>query len=315
MSRTERAGQPPIAAGPYRIFGLDLISDIPLPELDAAPSATTPDVVIRTGEVPRFRGTEEPPGLSVVGEGAILNIGSVGRYWIRGGREIVVAPAAGSSERNVRLYLLGSAFAAILHQRGLLPLHANAVEIDGRAVAFMGHSGAGKSTMAAWFHDRGFNILADDVCVVGLGDDKVFAHRGIPRLRLWREALEVSGRDPEAYESAFDDMDKYNVPTQSRSSSERLELSHVYLLGKSEGSGPRMDPLRGVEAVDALVANTYRGGYLPLMGGTQRHLGQCLALARRAPLFRADRLWGFDTFDEQASLLEAHARRIIALRA
>jgi hypothetical protein len=313
MAGMDEAGQPLPAAGSYRIFGLDLASDIPLPELDSVAPAAPPDVVIRIGEVPRPLGGEEPAGLSVVGDGAILNIASVGRFWIRGGREIVVAPAAGASDRNLRLYLLGSAFAAILHQRGLLPLHANAVEIDGRAVAFMGHSGAGKSTIAAWFHDRGFRILADDVCVVDLSGDKVLAHRGVPRLRLWREALEVSGRDPQAYEASFDDMDKYNVPTETRSSSERLELSHVYLLGKGEES--RMTPLRGVEAVEALVANTYRGGYLPLMGEVQRHLGQCLALARRAPLFRADRLWGFEAFDEQAGLLEAHARRIIAGRA
>ena len=43
--------------------------------------------------------------------------------------------APGASSRNVRVFLLGSAFGALLHQRGLLPLHANAVEVDGRAVA------------------------------------------------------------------------------------------------------------------------------------------------------------------------------------
>ena len=59
---------------------------------------------------------------------------------------------------------------AALHQRGILPLHANAVEIDHRAVAFMGASGAGKSTLAAWFHDQGYPILADDVCVIRADD-------------------------------------------------------------------------------------------------------------------------------------------------
>ena len=78
----------------------------------------------------------------------------------------------------------------ILHQRSLLPLHANAMVVEGRAIGFMGHPGAGKSTLAAWFHDRGFDVLADDVCVVTPGPDgRPLAHPGIPRLRLWREAL------------------------------------------------------------------------------------------------------------------------------
>ena len=69
-------------------------------------------------------------------------------------------------DANIRLYLLGSAMGVLLHQRGLLPLHANAVEIDGKAFAFMGASGSGKSTLAAWFHDHGYRIIADDVCAV-----------------------------------------------------------------------------------------------------------------------------------------------------
>ena len=84
--------------------------------------------------------------------------------------EIVAEPRQGVPDSNVRLFLLGSAMGALLHQRGLLPLHTNAVEVGGRAFAFMGKSGAGKSTLAAWFHDRGFRIVADDVCVVGFDD-------------------------------------------------------------------------------------------------------------------------------------------------
>lgn len=295
----------------YRVFGLQLRSEIPLPELDTARDDAAADVVISCGGVPHFL-DHEPFGLSVVADGAVLNIENVARYWIRGGAEILVERRAHASERNVRLFLLGSAFAAILHQRALLPLHANAVEIDGRAVAFMGHSGAGKSTMAAWFHDRGLNVLADDVCVVRRDGGSFYAHAGIPRLRLWREALEISGRDPGAYEESFDDMDKYNVPTATRLEREMVELSHVYVLGRASEAGPAIVPLQGMAAVEALVANTYRGAYLPLMGETGRHLMQCVELSRQVPVFRADRRWGFDSFDEQAALLETHARAVAA---
>ena len=135
------------------------------------------------------------PGLHVEGEALLLTIPDVARYRIEGGTEIVVDAHPSAPDRNIRLYLLGLAFGALLHQRGLLPLHANAVEVDGKAVAFMGESGAGKSTLAAWFHDRGHRIVADDVCVVGFSKGgQAFAHPGLPRLRLWDEALEASGR-------------------------------------------------------------------------------------------------------------------------
>ena len=290
----------------YRLFGLAVASDLPVPELVADPGTEPADVRVRLGPVDAPADTA--PGLHVDGEDALLVIRTIGRFLTRGGREMIVEANADVSSRNLRLYLLGSGFAAILHQRGLLPLHANAVIVDGRAIGFMGHPGAGKSTLAAWFHDRGFDVLADDVCVVTAGPDgRPLAHPGSPRLRLWREALEASGREASAYERSFDDMDKYTVPTDLDRTLPAVPLSHLYLLEKAE-EDPRVDRLEGAAAVEAMVANTYRGSYVSLMRQTRQHLLACAELARSVPVFRARRRWGFDSFDAEGATLEAHAR-------
>lgn len=296
----------------YSLFGLSVASEIVLPELRSAQGADQPDVTVRRGAV-----ETEPdahPSFTVAGPEALLALPDTGRYLIRNGREVIVDACLGVSERNVRLYLLGSAFAAILHQRGLLPLHANSIVIEGRAIAFMGHPGAGKSTMAAWFHDRDFEVLGDDVCVVGLDPSGgPIAFPGIPRLRLWREALEASGRSVEGYEMSFDDMDKYNVPIRDECHGPgEAPLSHLYLLDDAGGS-PRsaIERLHGAAAVEALVANTYRGAYVPLMGRTREHLQACLALARAVPVFRLSRRWGLEALAEQAESVADHARTLI----
>lgn len=291
----------------YSVFGLVIASEMTLAELEPAAAGVEPDVVVRRGsiDVP-----EAISGYSVAGGGTLLTVPRVGRYMINNGREVLIDAAEGASERNVRLFLLGSAFGALLHQRGLLPLHANAIEIDGKAVAFSGHSGAGKSTMAAWFHDRGRRILADDVCVIGFDRaGRALAYPGIPRLRLWREALVASGRDAEAFDRSFDDMDKYDVPTDREAPLRPLPLAAIYLLRKAEGeeAPAEVTRLMGVEAVDTLVSNTYRGGYLRTIGRTGDHLAACLRIARAVPVFRAERHWGFDRFEAQAQGLERHA--------
>jgi hypothetical protein len=304
----------PVAQHRYRLFGLRVASEVELPELLTSSDEGPADVEIAYGAVAEL-GPDEPDGLTVMTEGALLKIPKVGRFWMSGGRNMAVDPALGASLRNVRLYLLGSAFAAILHQRSILPLHANAIVVDGQAIAFMGHSGAGKSTMAAWFHDCGFPVLADDVCAVTFDEAGVpIAHPGIPRLRLWREALEASGRTAEGYEMSFDDMDKYNVPISEHCPREGVPLNHVYLLQKAgeDEAGGCIEPLRGMAALEALVANTYRGGFLPLMKGTGRHMLQCAELARKVRVYRAERKWGLDVLDAQGRLIEEHARRLIA---
>jgi hypothetical protein len=294
-------------ASTYRLFGLGVRSEIDLDGLAPALETETADVEIRFGSVPA---DEHLFGYAATPEGTLLVVPKVGRYLIRDGRHIVVDPAPGASERNLRLFLLGSAMGALLHQRGLLPLHANAIDLGGRAVAFSGHSGAGKSTIAAWFHDRGHTILADDVCVIGFDEaGRALAYPGIPRLRLWREALEASGRNAGAYDRSFDDMEKYDVPTRFEAGLEPLPLAAVYLLRKAEEEcrGAAIERLTGVSAVETLVSNTYRGGYLKTIGRTGEHLAACLKVARAVPVFRAQRLWGFDRFDEQAQTLLDHA--------
>lgn len=295
----------------YSLFGLGIRSDIPLPDVIEG-EAAVPSIEIRTGALPDDLPTA--PGYNVTELGTVLNITRVARYLIREGCEIIVERDPAGSDRNVRLFLLGSALGAVLHQRGLLPLHANAIDIGGRAVAFAGHSGAGKSTIAAWFHDRAHQVVADDVCVIALEDDRPVAFPGLPRLRLWRDALEASGRAVDDFEASFDDTDKYDVPTGPGAASVPLPLDRIYFLERSppEAGEARIRRLIGVEAVDAIISNTYRGAYVRAIGRTEAHLKLCLRLARAVPVFSAERMWGYDAFDEQARLLERHARGALA---
>lgn len=295
----------------YKLFGLCIAAELELPELVPALDNRSADVAIRLGALPD--GLATTSGAWMAGAAMVLNIPDVARYLISDGRDILVEALAGASERNVRLFLLGSAFGALLHQRGLLPLHANAIEIDGRAIGFLGHSGAGKSTIAAWFHDRGHPILADDVCVVTFGEDgRPLAHPGIPRFRLWRDAVERRGGDADAYQRSFDGMDKYDVPTSLAPTQDAIALGRLYVLGKLEpdAASPPIRRLSGVAAVDALIANTYRGFYLRMMGGAARHATACIALARAVPIYAADRIWGQECLDSEAMKLDAHARGV-----
>jgi hypothetical protein len=303
-------------AGPayrYAVFGLSIASPFPLPELIEAPAVGAADVEIALGE-PAAASEEGREGFFSTASGGLLDVHKVARYRIDDGRRITVEPYPTGSERHIRLYLLGSALGALLHQRRLLPLHANAMDFGGRAVAFMGASGAGKSTMAAWFHDRGSSVLADDVCVVTLGEGgEPMAHPGIPRLRLWRDALEASGRSANAHEHAFDDADKYNVPTRRGRTSGAIPLGAIYLLDEPGSAAPvqAITSLRGVAAMDALVSNTYRGGYAATVGALPQLIATCQALASKVPVFSVQRVWGRDRLDEQMEALERHARDVV----
>jgi hypothetical protein len=118
----------------------------------------------------------------------------VGSYWIRAGREIVVTPTPDAGMREVRLFLLGTAWAALCYQRGLLPLHASAVQVGDHAVAFCGATGTGKSTLAAWLSERGYSLISDDRCRFDISPQgQALVYPSARRSKLWRDALEMFG--------------------------------------------------------------------------------------------------------------------------
>lgn len=303
-----------MSAFEYSVFGLRVRSSLELPELMPATGKGQPDVTIEAAPI-----DDEPvPGseVSAVNGALVLVVPDIARFRISGGNAIIVDAERGIPERNVRLFLLGSAFGALLHQRGLLPLHANAVEIDGKAVAFMGASGEGKSTLAAWFHDRGYKVLADDVCVVGFDSDGVpHAYPGLPRLRLWNEALEALGREASRYDRSYvgaaEQLEKFDVPIdRSAVTCSTTPLTAIYLLQR--GDELSIAQLRGVEAAEALFANTYRGSYLPMVKGQKDHWHSAVLLVQAVPVYRAVRQWDLANLDEQCRRLLAHAEGAIA---
>lgn len=298
----------------YFVFGLRIRSELPLPELFPAVGDGAPDVTIRLGRIREL--PDAMPGDHVVDDGMLFVIRDVGRYRAARGEEILVEPERDKPDRNVRLYLLGSVFGALLHQRGHLPLHANAIQIDDTATAFMGGAGSGKSTLAAWFHDRGFRIMADDVCAVKFDrEGRTKALPGLPRLRLWQEALEASGRAVNEFHRSYvgdHDWNKFDVPIADTAARGEIDLAAVYLLEKGDAFEIRR--LEGVEAAEAVFAHTYRGAYVSALKGEHSHWSASMRLVQNTPVFRLTRTWGLDRMDEEGRQILEHAKGLAETR-
>jgi hypothetical protein len=286
-------------------FGVTLVSDVPLGELpEADEQATRPEVRVRYGSVPTALPMAQPSrfGLQAAGDAALLTVARVGRFLIRGGAEIVVDPLPNVAERDVRLFVLA-------YQRGLLPLHANAVVLDGKAHAFVGPSGAGKSTLAAYFTRRGIRVLSDDVCALSFdADGRPLAWPGLPRVKLWQDAADALGQPTAGLEPAIEGQPKYHVPVARRGELDPVPLARVYTLGIAEAGARSIEQVIGAAAMAAVIANSYRGMYAGVLGLEAQHFRQSALLCRSARVFAVARAWGFDRFAAEAARLEAHMR-------
>jgi hypothetical protein len=112
-----------------------------------------------TGREQIFFERREPDGrvapLMALAIDAGFRRGSLTRRRVNGERDILVG-------YPIDEYLV----ARLLGRRGGVILHASSVVVDGRAIVFLGHSGAGKSTMAEIASAFGADVLSDDRTIV-----------------------------------------------------------------------------------------------------------------------------------------------------
>jgi hypothetical protein len=290
----------------YTAYGLNVTSDLPLPELTEARQDCDAEVTIRRERIHLAVGRGNPDALLLwatptdVG----LRYSDTAVFRIRDGRHIDVEPVEGADDRVVRLLLLGPALAVLLHQRGSLVLHASAVALASGVAAFVADKGEGKSTLAAALHARGHSVVADDFIAIQLDDPHVVRVRaGYPQLKLSPEVLKQLGEEPEAMPRVHPDFDKRARRVDDADCGAALPLVRIYVLEGADVEA--IDSLSPQQRFVELVRHSYLAALLEPTGERSAHFNQVVALASRVPVLRLRRRRDLSLLAQVAQFVEA----------
>lgn len=244
----------------------------------------------------------------------------VGVILARNGNEIIVDSISGIENHQLASIVLDIALPAILHQRGLLVLHASAVTVGDAAVAFLGKSGEGKSTMAVAMHTygqtvasdrtRGSKILTDDMVALELnteGDPLVFA--GFPQVRLLPETV-----------TAIDGVAKYLSPEKDFLTGkhicsndlwlpiEPVPLKRIYVL--AEGEEQTIERLPPQTAFLELMRNFYGQALVQSKDAATLQFHRYTKLLRRIPVYCLRRPRSLSQIPDLVRLVEKDCSQI-----
>jgi hypothetical protein len=173
---------------------------------------------------------------------------------------------------------------------GMLPMHASAIEFNGRAFLFAGTAGAGKSTLTAELLAHGARFIGDDLTVIRPpnGDEGFRVTRGRPSMRLHSDtAALVDAKNRE--EVPDDPRGKLLIWPKARADDVEYPLAGIFVLEP----GPTV--IRPGEALRLLPLHLFRPGWMSRMSGHGQRRAWLIELAANVSVRRLPVIANFDT--------------------
>lgn len=249
----------------------------------------------------------------------LFNIADVAIYLVEEGNRITVSPIGEPRAERIRLFLDGYAMAALLLQRGTMPLHGSAVVIDGKAYAIVGGSGAGKSTLTKAFLEQGYSFLSDDVIPVSLAEDGTqgIVMPALKEQKLWQECLPHFNMSQNGLDTVYEREEhqgeltgkrtKYAIPV-SRFHQGPLPLGGIFELVKSqERDHVMLAAIHKAEKLRTILQHTFHRMLIPPLGLLEWHFGMASTLVNSTPMYKLERPVSRFTASELLTLMTSTA--------
>lgn len=277
----------------YTAFGFNILSEFLLPELiQMQIKESQIDLIIKKEDLSSIWSKHVKTDTYYYFDDnfCMIRVPNVGIYKIENGNTISVSPFLQVEDDHVRLYILGTCMGIILMQRKILPLHGSCIAIDGKAYAFVGDSGVGKSTLASVFIKRGFKLLTDDVIAVNLSAEHIpVVTPSYPHQKLWQESLDKVGMNSNQFNPIYGRETKFTVPVTTSFHNKILPLAGIFTLSIGEQEEINISSVRNLERLPILFYNTYRQFIIPRLNLTNWHFNFSTKIVNKLSFYHISR--------------------------
>lgn len=288
----------------YSVYGLTLASDYPLgdrlprgygePDLTFTCVSTAPIAPTWQQSTPIYADPQKlRDGTSIIyiydaGPCHVIRFTRVADFYLWPDK--IVCHLTEPAHRHwVEIWLLGIVLAYWLELQGIPALHASAVVINGRAIAFLSSNKGGKSSLAASLMQLGYPLLTDDILPVERHDSSFLGRPGYPQMRMWPDQAEHFAGHADL-EQVHPQVSKRRVPvkalTKGAFCGSVRTLGGLYLPERRDTLGIAITTLAPAEALMALIRNAFLAHNVQLPALEAARLRFFAALVRFVPVKR-----------------------------
>ena len=281
----------------YEAFGLNILSDMLLPELpvhagtDLSPLAVHIAASNHEDWPPLVANEHSTPSLQMALGDWRLELEGIGWFRAYAGETLSYERWDDSvSDRDVRTFLVTSGLAALLIQRGALVLQGTTVVRDGQAVMLLGAPASGKSTLACCLQQEGWKLLSSELSVM---NEQGLVLPGLQQLKLWHDCAASLGLDWAQMPLVRRGLKRYALlPPEAEVSSQAAPLEMIYIISRRDNRKDAQESdiqTRRLERQAVALLRLRNNAYQPrVYRGMDQEANlflQASALARRVPIY------------------------------
>ncbi len=225
------------------------------------------------------------------------------------GREVRSTPVPELDAATLEHLQLNQVLPLALSAQGIPVFHASGVEIEGVAIAFLGVSGRGKSTLATHLATQGAPLITDDGLELEWQHEGHMVKPSHPSVRLWEDSQEVlvGNRLPTAPAVSYTDKARFLVDDELPLCSGPRPLRRAFFLGEGDTDNIAITPMTAAEAAVEWVKHSF----LADIGDKNRltsHFAQIGKLAAQGISYRLDYPREYDKLDAVSAAIAASLR-------
>ena len=198
-----------------------------------------------------------------------MHVDDVGSFYSRDGKYISMVLNPKATPSNIELYLNGSTYGAILHQRKIMPMHGSSFVYNNKGIMLCGESGAGKSSLTASFCHSGSTFLTDDVTPILFPEGLPLILPLSDRLKLWEDSLNQLNLNGPHLDQIHQAYDKYYLPIDSEVS-EPYPLNIIFIIEKHGSEEVIFQEFNDIDRFTCLRNEIYRWEYLQGMKESEK---------------------------------------------
>lgn len=286
----------------YRVYGLNVESDIKMDELEIIDDNSDIDLKIIMGQ--RLEEVKKNKDFKKDKLNLMVTAKKIAHYYITNGNEILIEAQKDANDEDIIAYLLGWAVGRILIQKNIIAFHAATVVVDGKGIILAGKSGAGKSTLTNRFTAEGYKFSSDEISSINFEDGKPHVNPSYCLQKVTELGLERSRYDKNRFFAIR--SERYAIKPEEDYINDVVPLSAVVDISIGDNEELIFEEVDGSEKIEIILKNIYGINTARRYGLDKIFFINALKIAKEIPVFKVIRPVDKDTVDEQMNLILAN---------